>query len=384
MRILALVPYPYDRAPGQRFRFEQWTPLLERLGAEITFEAFRSEELHDLLCKPADTWRKVRLASQDLVRRLKALKVLANYDLVYLYTEAALVGPALIENYISLKGVPTVFDFDDAIFLHYNYMSPVSRYLRLLKFPGKTRTICKLASHVLACNSYLADYAGRFNPHVTIVPSTVDTDSYTLNGSRQSSGPLVIGWTGSYSTVQYLDTLRPALQQLAKRERFKLRVIGTPDYQIQGVEVEALPWRSETEVADLRSIDIGIMPLPDNPWTRGKCGLKALQYMGLGIPVVCSPVGIESTTIRENETGLLATSDDQWIDQLTRLLHSSSLRERLGLAGRATVETEYALSVHAPRVYRIFESVVRHARTRNNGHDAHYSKGQDQKPLNLR
>jgi glycosyltransferase involved in cell wall biosynthesis len=365
MRILALVPYPYDRAPGQRYRIEQWTPLLKQFGVEIIFEPFRCSELHALLCKPANTLRKVSLTSQALARRLKVLKLIKDYDLVYIYNEAAMIGPAFIENYISMKGVPFVFDFDDSIFLHYTYISPVSRYLRLLKFPKKTGAICRLASHVIAGNSYLASYASHFNKHVTIVPSTIDTDSYTVENPKPASDPPVIGWTGSYSTVQYLDTLRLTLQRLARRERFKLRVIGVPHYQLDGVAVEAIPWRAETEVADLRAIDIGIMPLPDDEWTRGKCGMKALQYMALGIPTVCSPIGVNSTIIRDNENGLLAATENQWISQLTNLLHSPSLRERLGNAGRATIEAEYSMSINAPRVYQIFNSFIQHARTSN-------------------
>lgn len=363
MRILALVPYPYDRAPGQRYRIEQWAPLLEDFGVAVTFEAFRCKELHSLLCRPSNTCRKAYLASQAFIRRLKVLKNVRDFDLVYIYSEAALMGPALIENLISKKGVPIVFDFDDAIFLHYTYISPVNRYLRLLKFPGKTGTICGLASHVIAGNSYLANYANRFNRNVTIVPSTVDLNSYTIKNSRPPSDPPVIGWTGSYSTIQYLENLKVPLQHLATRERFTLRVVGVSGYRIDGVDVEALPWNPETEVADLRAIDIGIMPLTDDEWTRGKCGMKALQYMALGIPTVCSPVGVNPRIIRNHENGLLAETEDQWKDHLTRLLHSPELRERLGKAGRATVEAGYSRSIHAPTVYQIFKSVVRCAKT---------------------
>ncbi|MFL6230745.1 MAG: glycosyltransferase family 4 protein [Pyrinomonadaceae bacterium] len=358
MRILALVPYPADVAPGQRYRMEQWAPPLARLGVEVDFEAFRCEELHSLLGEPGNTWRKVSLTMRALAQRLRVLKRIKDYDLVYIYNETAMVGPALLEHYISAKGVPFVFDFDDAIYLHYTYISPVSRSLRLLKFPGKTGAICRLAAHVIAGNSYLAAYASRFNRHVTVVPSTINTESYTFENHKPAAEPPVIGWTGSYSTVQYLDTLRPVLSRLARRERFKLRVIGVPGYSLEGVEVEAVPWRSETEVADLRAVDIGIMPLPDDEWTRGKCGMKALQYMALGIPCVCSPVGVNPSIIRDGENGLLASTEDEWIERLTRLLHSASLRERLGSAGRATVEAEYASSAHALRVYEIFQSVT--------------------------
>lgn len=363
MRVLALVPYPFDQAPGQRYRIEQWAPLLEQHGVGITFKAFRGAELHSLLSKPGNTLRKVALTARESVRRLTVLKLIKNYDLIYIYKEVALLGPALIEKYISLQGVPIVFDLDDAIFLHTVYSTPVNRYFRMLKFPAKTGTICRLASHVIAGNSYLADYASRFSQNVTVVPTTIDTDKYTVDDSRVAGDPPVIGWTGSYSTVAHLNTVRRVLMRLAQKERFRVRVVGTTDYQIDGVEVETIPWRAETEVADLRAIDIGIMPLPDDEWARGKCACKALQYMALGIPTICSPVGVNPTIIQDDENGLLAATEDEWIDKLTRLLHSPSLRESLGKAGRATVEAEYSMSMHAPRVHQVFKSALRLAKT---------------------
>ena len=361
MRILALVPYPHDKAPGQRFRMEQWAPRLTRLGAEVTFESFRCEELHRLLSGTGNTWRKVLLTSRALARRAGVLKRVKDYDLVYVYNEAAMLGPALIEKYLRAKGVPLVFDFDDAIFLHGKDPGTLNRYLRLLKFPGKTKTICRLASHVIAGNQYLAAYAAGFNTRVTVVPTTIDTEKYIMRRPGTDADPPVIGWSGSYSTVQHLDTVRRMLQRLARTERFRLRVVGAKSYRLEGVEVEAVPWNTETELADLSAMDIGIMPLPENEWTRGKCGLKALQYMALGIPAVCSPVGVNPNIIRDDQNGLLAATEDEWIDKLTRLLRSPALRERLGTAGRETVEAEYSASTYAPRVYQLFKSVVQGA-----------------------
>jgi glycosyltransferase involved in cell wall biosynthesis len=277
---------------------------------------------------------------------------------VYLLREAALLGPPLFERRLARSGVPLVFDFDDAVFIP--YVSHSNGYLSYLKFPGKTRTTCRLAAHVMAGNDYLANYARAVNPRVTIVPTTIDTEKYTVQPRLESENDVpVIGWSGSYSTAQHLSTLRGALKQLAQRERFRLRVIGAPGYQIEGVDVEALPWRSESEVADLRPFDIGIMPLPDDKWSRGKCGLKALQYMALGVPTICSPVGVNSEIIRDGHNGLLASSDDEWVEKLTRLLRSPEERARLGRAGRQTVEERYSAAVQAPRVLEILESVVR-------------------------
>ena len=248
-----------------------------------------------------------------------------------------------------------IFDFDDAVFVA--YVSPSNGYLSYLKFPAKTKTICRLATHVIAGNPYLADYARQTNDNVSIVPTTIDTDKYEVLPRKENELP-VIGWSGSFSTVQHLDSLAGALRRLARKENFRLLVIGTPVYKIDGVDVEALPWRSATEVSDLRQIDIGIMPLPDEAWSRGKCGLKALQYMALGIPTVCSPVGVNSEIIQDSVNGFLAGTEDEWVAKLTQLLNDSKLRARLGAAGRETVETKYSAAVQAPRVYEILHSVV--------------------------
>ncbi len=360
MRLLAIVPSIYNTTPGQRYRIEQWEPLLRKSGVEITYEPFESEELHALLCKPGDMMRKLSLVTQGVARRFSLLSSVKAYDVVYVFREAALLGPPFFERWIHHSGVPMVFDFDDAVFV--SYISPSNGYLSYLKFALKTKTICRLASHVMAGNPYLADYARRVNERVTIVPTTIDTDKYTVVQKRADSNPPTIGWTGSFSTVQHLNTLRAALQQLARQTPFRLRVIGTPSYQLEGVEVEAMSWRSATELEDLNAIDIGIMPLPDDAWSKGKCGLKALQFMALGIPTVCSPVGVNTEIIQDGENGFIARSDDEWIEKLGRLLHSAALRNQLGRAGRATVEANYSANVQVPRVYELLSSVVRDAR----------------------
>jgi glycosyltransferase involved in cell wall biosynthesis len=190
------------------------------------------------------------------------------------------------------------------------------------------------------------------------VPTTIDTHAYQVVERNASAPNITIGWSGSYSTVQHLDTIRSVVQDLAKSEKFRLRVIGAPQYELPGVDVEVLPWRSESEVDDLRKIDIGMMPLPDERWARGKCGLKALQYMALGIPTICSPVGVNSTIIEDGKNGFLARDPSEWIAKLKVLLHSPELRRELGEKGRQTVTRSYSAEVIAPKVLKIFGSAA--------------------------
>lgn len=357
MRVLALVQGPYDTSPSQRYRIEQWEPLLRERGVDITFASFEDEDLHALLYKPGMVGKKLQLVTRGLGRRLSLIRKVKDYDLVYILREAALLGPPVFERLIAQSGVPMVFDFDDAIFV--SYRSPSNGYLSYLKFASKTKTVCRIASHVMVGNPYLEDYARQVNDRVTIIPSTIDTEKYRVPERNPKPRPVVIGWTGSHSTVQHLDTLRGALKKLAEKESFRLRVIGTPVYECPPVDVEARTWRAETETEDLRDVDIGVMPLPEDRWSKGKCGLKALQFMAMGIPTICSPVGVNTNIIQDDQNGFIAGTEDEWVEKLTRLLRSAELRQRLGHAGRVTVEEKYSAISQTPRVYEIFKSVLR-------------------------
>jgi glycosyltransferase involved in cell wall biosynthesis len=358
MRVLVLGPALYDTSPSQRFRIEQWARHMEGAGVEFTHAPFEDEHLHEILYRPGRRFGKAYHILKALVRRVGLLTSVRKYDLVYVVREATLLGPALIERLVNHLGVPLVFDFDDAIWVPYR--SPANHWFSYLKCFGKTRTLCRISRHVLAGNPYLADYARRYNCNVTVVPTTIDTESYTVRQERSDStgGLITLGWTGSYSTVQHLDTLRAALIQLRRRCPFRLLVIGTPAYELEGVEVVARPWQARTELNDLHQFDIGLMPLPDDNWSRGKCGLKMLQCMGVGVPVVASPVGVNRDIVQDGVNGFLASSDEQWVARLERLIGDARLRREVGLAGRATVEERYAARPWADRVRGIFEQVV--------------------------
>lgn len=356
MKVLAIVPSIYDTSPGQRFRIEQWEPHLKKLGVEITYAPFETEDLNAVIYQKGNTAKKAALVMSLYLKRLQRAFRVKKFDLVYVFRESALLGPAVFERLVKWQKVPMVFDFDDSIFLPNS--SEANAKFEFLKFTRKADTVCRLSSHIMPGNYFLADYAKKFNQNVTVVPTTIDTEKYKPLDNKIDSKRVVVGWSGSRTTVLNLNTLRETIGKLAQKEDFLFRVIGTENYQIDRVEIKSSNWKAETEVEDLSEIDIGIMPLPDDDWSRGKCGLKALQYMALGIPTVCTKVGANIDIIEDGVNGFLAADENEWIEKISRLIHNASLRNKIGEAGKRTVDEKYSALVQAPRVFGIFKSVI--------------------------
>jgi glycosyltransferase involved in cell wall biosynthesis len=356
MNVLALTPHPVETSPGHRFRLGQWAPHLEQRGIHLHYGPFASGALGRILNQRGRWLEKAARIAAAYRRQLTRATEAPRFDLVYVFREAALIGPALIESWIARRGVPVVFDFDDAVFVRYE--SPANRYWSYLKCPQKTAALCRLATQVMAGNAYLASYAARHNDRVTVVPTTIDTDLYRPELRRTTSERPTIGWTGSYSTVQHLRIVVPALQELAARIPFRLVVVGPEGPSIPGVEVERRPWCPEREAHDLSDVDVGIMPLPDEAWSRGKCGLKALQFMALGIPTVVSPVGVNTEIVRHGENGLVAEDRRDWVENLALLLGDSRLRKSLGERSRRTVVASYSARSVVSRVAEIFQQAT--------------------------
>jgi len=354
-RCLALVPYPAGRAPGQRYRIEQWIPYLREQGISVELLPFSSDVLADALYRPHGYLRKAWLMGQAWFGTLRKVLHAGEFESVFLYREAALVGPALLERVIRRRIPRLIYDFDDAIWLR--YVSPRNHYLSYLKFPSKTRTICRLAAAVVVGNEHLARFARRYNSCVTIVPSTVSLREYRPATVRPRASERVIGWTGSHSSIQYLKVVEGALQRLAQRRRFRLRVVGVHEVSIPGVSVECVPWAAATEVEDLWPLDVGIMPLTEDPWTLGKCAMKAIQYLAIGVPAVVSPVGANREVVEHGITGFHARTEDEWAQALERCLDDEALRLRMGAAGRSVVEARYSAEAQVPHLAAVLKGV---------------------------
>lgn len=352
IEVLALVPYPLQRVGGQRYRIEQWAPWLEGEGLRLRFAPFLTTAAMDVLYRPGHSWAKLRHTAAGYAQRLRR-RPHRRADVVFVYREASPLAPAWFERF-AFGGAPVVFDFDDAIYLP--DASAANRWARHLKGPRKVAALCRRSAHVTVGNDVLATFALQHANQVTVLPSTIDTDVYRVEPRGANPRPIV-GWTGSSTTVPHLLGVAPALRRLRREVDFELRVVGG-EVAIEGVDVRCVPWRAATEVEDLRPLDVGLMPLPDDEWSRGKCGMKALQYMALAIPPVVSPVGANAAIVTDGVNGLHATTEDGWVDALARLLADPALRERLGRAARRTVEDGYSARVQAPRLARVLKEAA--------------------------
>lgn len=347
LRVLALMPYGYDTAPGQRFRAEQWARELAGQ-AEFQFIPFESPRLKRILYQPGKRAEKTVEIGRCMLRRINELrKAAGSCDVIYLFRELAPIGPPVLERALAGLGLPIVYDFDDAIFVP--SVSEANKAFQWLKFPRKTETICRLSRHVIVGNAYLKQYADQYCRDVTILPTTIDTVSYQPKASNAIEGVPVIGWSGSVTTAAYLEAAAPMLQALRRRTPFRLAVIGKSGVSIPGIEVFSKPWSAAAEISDIRSFDIGLMPLPDDAWAKGKCGLKTLQYMALGVPSVSSPVGVNSEIIVDGTNGFLAANEAEWVGKLERLLQDEPLRRKFSVEGRRSVEERFSAGIQAPR-----------------------------------
>lgn len=331
---------------SSRVRLLQYLPALRATGISVQALALFDDEY--LLRKYAGAVPWPRVARAYAARAREAGAAARRADVLWIEKELWPWAPAWLER-AAWRDKPVLLDYDDAIFHNYD-LHPSLAVRRL--YGGKIDGLMHHASMVVAGNDYLAERARRAGAaRVEILPTVIDLDRYAQpeRTVADASAPVVVGWIGSPATVGYLQALAEPLARVAVGRAIELRVIGAP-LALPGVVVTQVPWSETGEVQALRGCDIGIMPLPDSPWERGKCGYKLVQYMACGLPVVASPVGINARIVAPGVNGFLATSPAQWEQALVQLADDPALRQRLGQAGRALVETRYSLQVAAPRL----------------------------------
>jgi glycosyltransferase involved in cell wall biosynthesis len=357
-RLLVLASKPKGMSPSQRYRFEQWAPHLRadhRIA--LDFASFESRELADLLYEPGHVMAKAAWSLRDYVRRSAILRRMRQYDAIVIHREAALIGPAIYERVIAWSGKPIIFDFDDAIW------SPGQAWknglFSRLHFPSKTSTICRLATAVTTGNKFLADYARKRNSFVTVVPSSIELSDYPLVPESRENDKFIVCWTGSTSTLLHFEHARPALEQLANLIPLVVKIVCSkpPTRPIAGAEMRFVSWSVQGEAKEVGDCHVGIMPLPDDEVSRGKGGMKALQYMATGRPVVVSPVGVNREIVVSGHNGFLATTVDEWLEALLHLAGDAKLRSRLGQNARATIEEGFTAQISAAKFALVARAV---------------------------
>ncbi len=336
-----------DRNPCQRFRFEQYIEYLRQNGFQCEHQYLLNAKDDKLYYSAGHLASKVKiiLKSWWLLFRISSKK---KFDVVFVQREAFMLGTVFFERRFS-KRAKLIYDFDDAIWMHQiGDSNSKNQRFYFLKNPNKTSKIIAMADLVIAGNEYLADYARNFADNIRIIPTTIDTEMYNPIYYPRSteSNPVCIGWSGSFSTVMYFQKLEPTLKRIHEKygNRVRFSVIGDERYENAELGISGKPWKFATELEDLSQLDIGLMPLTDDEWAKGKCALKGLQYMSLEIPTIMSPVGVNKSVVDHGRNGFLADTEDEWFDCISLLVEDQELRKRMGEAGRKTVVEQYSVN----------------------------------------
>ena len=334
--------------PSSRYRIYQYIPYLREEGIEVNIcPLFKEGWFHilDMRWPPLRAVAKAIYAMTRLFVRIGDLLKVGRYDLYVLEHQAFPCLPTFLEKIAKRINPHMLLEFDDAIFL-----TP----LHGKKIPK----LIAMSQHVIVGNDYLRNYALRFNPHVSVIPTAVDTERYRAKKDYRTQGKVNIGWVGLAYNLPYVQRLEGTFQKLkAEIGNFIFTVISSQGVRFDGVETIFMPWSYTNEVEAIRGLDIGIMPLVDDEWAKGKCGLKVLQYMACGVPVVASPVGVNKEIIRDGENGFLADKGDEWVEKLMLLLSDEAMRRKLGQKGRKTVEDRYSLKLWGPKVASLYKSL---------------------------
>ena len=355
--ILFLLPYPLGVAPSQRFRVEAYFPVLRAAGRQYRIASFLDAGDWKVLYKKGSALRKGWAVVKGFLKRFyTTLLVAPFYDHIFVHREASPLGPPVFEWLLGkVFRKKLIYDFDDAIWIPAE--SAHNSMATRLKAFWKIGNICSYATKIAGGNDFLCAYARQHarRGEVIKLPTVVDTDTRYNQLKDQYVGELNVGWTGSHSTLPYLNTVLPVLQKLQKEFTFTFVIIADKDPLLELSNYRFILWNAKTEIEDLLQIHIGIMPLTPDPWSEGKCGFKLIQYGGVGIPAVASPVGVNSTIIEVGKTGFLASNDAEWEAALRALIIDANLREKMGATSRQKIVAEYSLEAHVPTFLGLFE-----------------------------
>lgn len=357
-KILIICPYPPHCAPSQRLKYEQYIPYIQNQGGyQVSISPFISLPFWQIIYKPGNTLKKIYYTLSGYLQRIKNLFTLRQYQVVYIHLWVTPFGPPVFEWLFRKISKKIIYDIDDLV-----YTKPSNsishKLIPLIKGYQKPIYLIKNANHVITCTPYLDNFAKQYNPNTTDISSTINTNNYQPINPYNNKQTLTIGWSGSKSTSPYLHLLDNVFKRLQQQHNFNILVIGDENFSIPNLPIKAIKWTEETEISSLQQIDIGVYPLPNQEWVLGKSGLKALQYMALGIPTVATAIGANHRIIQNEISGFLVNTEDEWVERLSQLLSNPQLRQTLGTNARKHVEQHYSIHANAPTYLSIINQLA--------------------------
>lgn len=357
-KVLFIAKHRLGRAPGQRFRFEQYINYLNNNGFACRLSYLLNDYDDFIFYSKGKYLIKIWITLKTFYSRWRDIFKLNNYDIIFIFREAYFLGPIFFEYFYKNSKARIIFDYDDAIWLQ--DVSDANKKFSWLKMPEKTSSVIRISDMIFAGNKYLADYASMYNKNVKLIPTTIDTDYHKRKNDFRNNSRICIGWTGSITTIKHFEFGIPFLKKIKEKygDKIYFKVIGDADYSNKELEIKGIGWNIENEIQELSEIDIGIMPLPDDNWSKGKCGFKALQYMALEIPCLVSPVGVNMEIVKDGVNGFLANSMEEWVEKFSLLIESKEIREKIGKAGRQTVMDRYSVESQKQNYVKYFNEVL--------------------------
>ena len=332
MKVLFLIQG--QSVAASRYRVLQYLPYLNSRGVEATVSRY----------------------PKGLKENLRFFKSLSQYDLIFLQRKR-FNQPRL--GWMRKRAKRIVYDFDDAV------MYRNSKAVHPFSQTRKRRFIqmIRASDFVIAGNEFLKGEVFPVNPNVEVIPTAIDADRYPLKEYGPRKERVTIGWIGDHGSIHYLEKMKPIFEEVGKRyPNAELKIVCDTFFDCRNLPVIKKKWSSEEEVKDLQGFDIGVMPLMDDPWSWGKCGLKIIQYQGVGVPVVCTPVGINRDLVEDGMNGLWAATPEEWEEKISLLIEDPVLRERMGREGRRRVMERFSIQSCGPRLFSIFDRLVRQER----------------------
>ncbi|MDG1517785.1 MAG: glycosyltransferase family 4 protein [Flavobacteriales bacterium] len=354
MKILFLIPYPSGTAASQRFRFEQYLPFLKENGIDYSVSSFWDQKAWDILYKKGVVLGKAFAILRGIVRRYALLFTAFKYDRIFIHRELYPVGPQFVEFVLAkVYGKKIIFDFDDSIWLP-NYAANNAKFA-FIKSYGHVKKLCKYAYKLSVGNEFLAAYGRKYNSNVVINPTTIDTENYHNRIKDQNTKEFIIGWTGTHSTLRYLEEMLPIFDRLEKEFDFKLVIISDKNPEFMLKSFEFVKWQKETEIDDLLRFNIGLMPLTLDKWANGKCGFKALQYMSLGVPAIVSPVGVNTDIVEHGKNGYVCNTVEEWETSLRSVLSDKDKVKTVAQNSRKKIEEYYSVNSNKDNFIQLFD-----------------------------